>query len=205
MIGCGKDHGAAVPSDPVSVDPVSVDAEVPEPAQAPNSLPPLGTETALNLDEWTPETATSVLEESWAVYKSRFIQADGRVIDREAQDRTVSEGQAYAMLRAVVMDDLETFEATLSWAETNLQRLDSSGDRIDQLWAWQWGQKVGTLWGILDENFASDADLDAATALILAARRWDRPDYLTLAQAKLADLWTLSTVRIPKATTEQGK
>lgn len=201
-IGCGKDPGAVVPGDPGAVEPVSVDAEELDPGPTPT--PTLGTETALSLEEWTPETATTVLAESWAVYKSRFIQVDGRVIDREAQDRTVSEGQAYAMLRAVVMDDPETFEATLSWAETNLQRLDGSGDRMDQLWAWQWGQKVGTIWGILDENFASDADLDAATALILAAKRWDRPDYLTLAQAKLVDLWTLSTVRIPKATTEQG-
>ncbi|HEY9646773.1 MAG TPA: glycosyl hydrolase family 8, partial [Chroococcidiopsis sp.] len=55
---------------------------------------------------------------------------------------------------------------------------------------------------ILDENFASDADLDAITALILASRRWNRPDYLTLAQAKLQDLWELSTVSLSADTPE---
>ncbi len=157
------------------------------------------------------------LSESWAAYRSRFIQADGRVIDRESQDRTVSEGQAYAMLRAVLADDRTTFALTLNWAEANLQRRPplvkpapdpapeaapqstsqppSTPDApLDSLWAWHWGQREAGDWGILDSNFASDADLDAATALILASRRWHRPDYLELARTKLKDLWDYSTV-----------
>lgn len=138
---------------------------------------------------------TELLSQSWLAYKQRFIQSDGRVIDREANDRTVSEGQAYAMLRAVLANDLETFATTLRWAEQNLQRRDGNQLR-DSLWAWKWGKNEAGEWGILDANFASDADIDAVTALILAARRWNRPEYLTLAQTKLKDIWDSSTIAV---------
>lgn len=141
----------------------------------------------------TPADVDTWLQESWAVYRQRFIQADGRVIDRESDARTVSEGQAYAMLRAVLIDDPDTFERTLQWAENNLDRPE------DNLWAWKWGQQADGRWGITDANFASDADIDAVTALIFAARRWNRPDYLALAQQKLADLWRQSVYSLPTA------
>lgn len=136
-----------------------------------------------------------LLQESWKAYKQRFIQADGRVIDWEAEARTVSEGQAYAMLRAVLINDPETFALTLSWAESNLQRKEGQR-KTDNLWAWIWGKDTAGQWVIQDGNFASDADIDAVTALILAARQWNRPDYLTLARTKLKDLWALSTVLV---------
>jgi len=135
-----------------------------------------------------------LLEESWAVYREQFIQEDGRVIDYEAQDRSVSEGQAYAMLRAVLMNDERTFALTLDWAEKNLQRLDAEGKRIDNLWAWKWGQKEEGKWEPIDFNFATDADIDAVTALIFAYRRWNRSEYLDLALIKLQDIWQYSTV-----------
>jgi endo-1,4-beta-D-glucanase Y len=135
--------------------------------------------------------------ESWQAYRGRFIQTDGRVIDRENRDRTVSEGQAYAMLRAVAINDPETFLSTFTWAENNLVRVDAEGNQTDQLWAWKWGQKETGEWTIIDPNFASDADIDAITALILAAYRWNCPEYLDIARTKLADLWQYSTVELP--------
>jgi endoglucanase len=126
------------------------------------------------------------------MYRGRFIQGDGRVIDHEANDRSTSEGQAYALLRAVWIEDRESFERVLQWSETNLQRPNSSGS--DHLWAWKWGQQPNGSWGLIDPNFASDADIDAITALILANRRWNQPQYLELARQKLRDLWELSTV-----------
>lgn len=63
-----------------------------------------------------------ILDESWKSYRQRFIQPDGRVIDWESDQRTTSEGQAYAMLRAVLANDPETFSRTLNWAEVNLAR-----------------------------------------------------------------------------------
>lgn len=137
-----------------------------------------------------------LLAESWDSYRSRFIQMDGRVIDYEASDRSTSEGQGYAMLRAVLIDDSATFTLTLNWGENNLQR-QTNGKRTDSLWAWKWGRNADGNWGAIDSNFASDADIDAITALIFASRRWNRPEYLQLAKAKLQDLWNLSTALGP--------
>ena len=134
-----------------------------------------------------------LLVESWDSYRRKFIQGDGRVIDFEASDHSTSEGQAYAMLRAVFIDDPETFALTLKWAENNLLR-QQNGKRTDNLWAWKWGKKPDGSWGIIDNNFASDGDIDAITALIFASRRWQRPEYMELAKTKLQDLWKLSSI-----------
>jgi endo-1,4-beta-D-glucanase Y len=150
----------------------------------------------LSLPLQTSPESLAMLQQSWVAYRGRFIQNDGRVIDREENDRTVSEGQAYAMLRAVLIDDPETFVKTLAWAEENLERKTPEGDRADSLWAWKWGRHSNGEWKTIDGNFASDADLDAATALILAARRWNCPQFLDLAKVKLQDLWELSVVTI---------
>ena len=133
-----------------------------------------------------------LLAQSWDSYRQRFIQTDGRVIDFEASDRSTSEGQAYAMLRAVLINDPDTFALTLKWGENNLQR-QANGKRLDSLWAWKWGQNTSGIWGAIDNNFASDGDIDAITALIFASRRWNRPEYLVIAKNKLQDLWNFST------------
>lgn len=134
-----------------------------------------------------------LIQQSWQAYRQQFIQADGRVIDREDEDRSISEGQAYALLRAVMIDDREIFDRVLQWSETNLQRRNPDGSRIDTLWAWKWGKRPDSTWGTLDNNFASDGDIDTINALIWAAQRWDDPKYLTLARQKLVDLWEQST------------
>ncbi|AOY84676.2 glycosyl hydrolase family 8 [Moorena producens JHB] len=159
----------------------SVYREYPEP-DPPN--------TALPIDEST------IIAQSWSVYKEKFIQKDGRVIDYEASDRSTSEGQAYGMLRAVIADDPTTFALTLQWSQNNLKRSGTNGTLEDQLWVWKWGRDQSGNWGAIDRNFASDADIDAATALILASRRWNRPEYLELALTKLEDLWNLSTKEV---------
>ncbi|MEC4812403.1 MAG: glycosyl hydrolase family 8 [Scytonema sp. PMC 1069.18] len=138
-----------------------------------------------------------LLVKSWETYRRRFIQPDGRVIDYQASDRSTSEGQAYAMLRAVFIDDPATFALTLNWGENNLQR-KANDKRTDNLWAWKWGKNADGNWGTIDNNFASDGDIDAIIALILASRRWNRSEYLDLAKAKLQDLWNLSVVEGPE-------
>ncbi|WP_026100097.1 glycosyl hydrolase family 8 [Fortiea contorta] len=160
----------------------------------PNVTTPASSENlSIFLAALPPSTPNrQLLAESWDSYRRRFIQNDGRVIDFEASDRSTSEGQAYAMLRAVFIDDPETFALTLKWAENNLLRQQNSKSR-DTLWAWKWGKKPDGTWGVIDSNFASDGDIDAITALIFAARRWNRPEYMELAKIKLRDLWNLST------------
>ena len=152
-----------------------------------SSVPPI-------TDRTTPPETTISLKESWEAYRKRFIQGDGRIIDWEAEEKSTSEGQAYAMFRAVFADDRESFDRTLKWSESNLQRRDAQGKPMDSLWAWKWGKNASNQWVQLDPNFASDADIDACFALILASDRWNRPDYLTLAKTKLKDLWDFSTV-----------
>jgi endoglucanase len=134
-----------------------------------------------------------LLQQSWMAYRQRFIQGDGRVLDREADDRSLSEAQAYAMLRAVMIGDRETFDRTLQWAESNLRR-QTIGQGNDSLWAWKWGRTSRGEWRTIDSNFATDGDIDAATALILASRRWNHTPYLELARTKLKDIWNLGTV-----------
>ena len=131
-----------------------------------------------------------VLQESWRAYSGRFIQHDGRVIDYRAHSLSTSEGQAYAMLRAVWMKDRPTFDRTYTWAVNNL----NAGSRTDHLWAWKWGQDTNGQWHVLDRAFATDADQDAALALVLASVVWKEPRYLAQARAALADLWSLATI-----------
>ena len=131
-----------------------------------------------------------ILRESWQAYKDRFIQQDGRVIDYRAHGITTSEGQAYAMLRAVWMNDRPAFDKSYTWAVNNL----NAGSRADHLWAWKWGQDKNGQWHALDRAFATDADQDAALALLLASAVWKEPRYLAEARATLGDIWNLATV-----------
>ena len=139
-----------------------------------------------------PRAAPPVLKESWNAYVQRFIQDDGRVIDYSAASISTSEGQAYAMLRAVWIGDRASFDKTFNWALNNL----NSGIRGDNLWAWKWGKDRSGNWGVLDKAFASDADQDAALALILASRVWKDEKYADHARAILRDLWMLGTVEV---------
>ncbi|MBW4648995.1 MAG: glycosyl hydrolase [Kastovskya adunca ATA6-11-RM4] len=172
------------------------DSQVRQPETPPESTPVATVSPVVSRTPSLPSATENqeLLQQSWEVYKQRFIQDDGRVIDREASDRSISEAQAYAMLRAVLIDDPTTFAKTLDWAEKNLRRQEANGQPGDRLWAWKWGRDKTGKWGVIDRNFASDADIDAITALIFAARRWNRPEYLELARGKLQDLWEYSTV-----------
>src|SRR5215472_3824549 len=62
--------------------------------------------------EWA---TADMLKESWTAYKNRFVQADGRVIDLKAEGVSTSEGQSYAMLRAVWVGDQQSFDRILEW------------------------------------------------------------------------------------------
>lgn len=109
---------------------------------------------------------------------------DGRVLRTDQGGDTVSEGQAYAMLVAVGLGDEETFAAVWSWTRENLQR-------PDRLLSWRWEDGR-----VVDASAASDADLDAARALVLAGERFGTPQYtatgLDLGRAVL-DLETVQT------------
>ena len=112
----------------------------------------------------------------WESYCKRFLDEQGRVIDRSAGDRTTSEGEAYALFFALVDDDRARFEKLLHWTEANL----AQGDLTLHLPAWAWGKTGSGEWKALDENSASDADVWMAYTLMEAGRLWKEPRYETL-------------------------
>ena len=131
-----------------------------------------------------------LLTSSWENYKTRFINQDGRVIDYGQNGITTSEGQSYAMLQAVWMDDKATFDKVWAWTKDTLKRPN------DNLFSWRWGQLDNNQYGVLPdggENSASDADSDIALALILAGRRWEQSDYINQAKPIIQDIWNIET------------
>ncbi len=104
----------------------------------------------------------------WERYTARFLEGSGRVIDRSSGDRTTSEGQAYAMFFALVVNDRKTFDKLLRWTEDNL----AGGDLTARLPAWSWGKTSTGEWKQLDTNSASDADLWLAYDCLEAGRLW---------------------------------
>ncbi len=129
-----------------------------------------------------------VVETIWTEYRSK-IQKDGRTIDRDRNYLTTSEGQSYSLLRAVWMDDKETFDRVLNWTNHNLRKRPN-----DKLFAWLWGKNTNNQWDIMYNdggiNTASDADQDIALALIFANKRWNQDHYLNQARQILDDIWS---------------
>jgi endo-1,4-beta-D-glucanase Y len=137
----------------------------------------------------------------WEAYTKRFIDGQGRVIDRSApgsqQDRTTSEGQAYAMFFALVDNDKPHFEQLLNWTEANL----AGGDLTTRLPAWDWGHTSAGEWKVLDDNSASDADLWMAYTLLEAGRLWHDPRYSKLGALMAARIAREEVVLVPSVGT----
>jgi endoglucanase len=132
----------------------------------------------------------TLLSSSWEKYKVRFLNKDGRIIDYQNKSVTTSEGQSYAMLRAVWVDDKDTFDLVWNWTKYNMRRPK------DSLLGWQWGKQKNGKYGFIEnggDNSASDADSDIAFALILASKRWNNIQYLNDAKKILPDIWKNET------------
>jgi cellulose synthase (UDP-forming) len=119
----------------------------------------------------------------WSFYRHHYIEG-GRVVSLDEDRITTSEGQSYALLRAVWANDPWTFAEVWQWTRQHLQV------RGDRLFAWKWKDRV------LDANSATDADVDIALALILASRRFDAPAYGTEALAILDDIWAKDVLHV---------
>lgn len=133
----------------------SADTGPPQRPAAESTSTPLPATGAQAPDLDAAELATTFLDE-WV--------EDGRVIRRDEGGDTVSEGQAYGLFAAVIADDEQRFDEIWDWTQDELVRSDG-------LMAWRWDDG-----GVVDDEPASDADLDAARALVLAADRFDRDD-----------------------------
>jgi endoglucanase len=93
-----------------------------------------------------------------------YVAEDGRVRRIDQGDDTVGEGQAYGMLLAAAVGDEDRFDSIWGWTKDNIRRPDGL---LSFLW------KDGK---VADPEPASDADVDAARALLVASCRFKRDD-----------------------------
>lgn len=93
-----------------------------------------------------------------ATFFQDYVDDSGRVVRHDQGGDTVSEGQAYALLLAAATGDRQRFVQVWKWTKDNLQREDG-------LLSWQWADGK-----VVDPEPATDADLDAARALVMAGQ-----------------------------------
>ncbi|MGH7203633.1 MAG: glycosyl hydrolase family 8 [Candidatus Levyibacteriota bacterium] len=132
----------------------------------------------------------TLLSSSWDNYKTQFIQSNGQSLDPSQQNITTSEGQGYAMLRAVWVDDKSTFDKVYSFTQSHMKRPH------DNLFGWRYGKLPNGKSGFVSgggDNSAADADSDIAYALLLASKRWNNPKYQTDALPIIKDMWRYET------------
>src|SRR5882724_11341468 len=85
-----------------------------------------------------PFSNHEVLENLWANYKTNYIDATGRAIDKDStqgESITTSEGQSYTMLRSVWMADKEMFDKSFTWTQQNMTQENG------HLLSWLYGKK----------------------------------------------------------------
>lgn len=145
--------------------------------------------------ETTVFSNNNMLRNLWSEYKQQYLEANTyRTLDKQQDGITTSEGQSYTMLRAVWMDDKETFDKSWQWTKDNLQR------KNDHLFSWLFGKRSDGSYGVIveknGENTATDGDLDIALSLIFAYSRWQDPNYMGDAIVLIRDIWKYEVINI---------
>lgn len=143
--------------------------------RAPTTVPPVAT------PRWAADQAFGAA----LSFLGHYELPSGRVVRWDQGGDTVSEGEAYAMLLSVAIGDRRHFDAAWQWSRIHL--LQSDG-----LMAWHWADGA-----ITSSESATDADVDAAYALELAASRLDEPADLAPAAAMAAAIAGSESVGTP--------
>lgn len=120
------------------------------------------------------------IDNDWMMYKSRFITADGRIIDTGNNGASHSEGQGYGLLLALRMNDDEAFKQIWQWTKSNLQV------RKDSLFIWR--KRQTTAISDEDKNNATDGDIIIAWSLLEASKKWEQTSYENEAIKVLNDI-----------------
>ena len=157
-----------------------------------------------------PDFALASDWRAWESFRQHYIQPDGRVAEHDANGRTTSEAQSYAMFFALVHNDRRQFDSLLRWTEDNL----AAGKLSERLPGWLWSKGEDRdagkdaadgneryAWRLLDDNSASDADLWLAYTLLEAGRLWQMPRYTELGLAVLRQVREKEVVVLPDGTT----
>lgn len=106
---------------------------------------------------------------AWSSWKSRFLSADGRIIDDGNGGISHSEGQGFGALLAQANGDRSAFQQIETWTRANLLV------RHDHLMGWRW--RVGMGVAPEDQVTATDGDLFRAWALLRASRDSGWPEW----------------------------
>lgn len=131
-----------------------------------------------------PFASTKMIQEHYNLWKGAWYKdkgSEGWVLSPEGTNSTVSEGIAYGMLITVYMDDEAMFKKLYTtWKSHNVVN----------------GGLGGMHWRIYDDGrvetgSATDADVDAALALVMASKQWNDPSYLDDAKSIIS--WIGST------------
>ena len=127
-----------------------------------------------------PSASAKYLVSAYNQWKANFVKGS-KVIRPENQNDTVSEGIAYGMMIAVAMNDQPLFDSLYStW----------TGNPVGKLMTWclgSGGGSVGTACSTSGGS-ATDADEDAAYALLMAGKLWGG-SYADQALATIKDIW----------------
>lgn len=106
----------------------------------------------------------------WRLYKQRFLDRSGRIVDTGNGGISHSEGQGYGMVLAVMSNDPDAFAAMARWTDATLVVAG------DELYAWRYDPRQPN--PVSDPNNASDGDILIAWALALAGKSWSNDAYL---------------------------
>ena len=158
------------------------------------ALQPAVGQGAASKDKPASKTANPARWPAWQTFRAQFMADSGRITSgTEGTGQTYSEAQAYALFFALVANDRPSFDKLLTWTENNL----CNGDMTAQLPAWLWGKRPDGVWGVMDHNPASDADVWIAYALGEAGRIWNERRYRAMASLLAARILREETAELP--------
>ncbi|MCG8707076.1 endoglucanase [Brenneria sp. 4F2] len=114
-------------------------------------------------------TAALAQDSGWDQFKQRYILPEGRVVDTGNHNVSHTEGQGFTLLMAVFNNDQTTFNKLWRWTKSSLYQPENG------LFYWRYDPAAKEK--ITDKNNASDGDTLIAWALLLAADKWQVPEY----------------------------
>ena len=124
------------------------------------------------------------IQQSYQTFYSKYYEESGNLarIKWDNATQTVSEGIGYGMLIMVYMDNVTNntqskFDKLFNYYNNFL---NDSG-----LMHW----KINGFSNVAGENAATDAEIDVATALIMASKQWNNVRYLNDAKALIVKMW----------------
>lgn len=109
----------------------------------------------------------SVTTKAWKLYKTRFMAADGRIIDTFT-GVSHSESQGTGLILSAMAGDRSGFDRIWRWTDAALRRDDG-------LFSWRFDPAAAD--PVADPNNATDGDLMIAWGLLLADRAWPDAGY----------------------------